>query len=103
MTKVINDLCQEIGFPITDWQPREHPRGARMQGKLCRLEPVDIDLHAADLFDAFRQNEDHRNWTYLPYGPFFSEQELRQWVASTCLGDDPCFSALLVITRKNSD
>ena len=95
MTEVINDLGQEIGFPIADWQTREHPRGARMQGKLCRLEPVDSDLHSADLFDAFRQDEDHRNWTYLPYGPFASQQELREWIASACMGNDPCFFAVI--------
>ena len=95
MTEVINELGQAIGFPITDWQTCEHPRGARMQGELCRLEPVDIDRHAADLFDAFHLDSDHHNWTYLPYGPFATQQALRQWMASACLGDDPCFFAVI--------
>ena len=102
MTEVINDLGQEIGFPIAGWQACEHPRGAQMQGKLCRLEPLNIDRHGADLFNAFRQDRDHRNWTYLPYGPFATEQELRQWMTSSCLGEDPCFFAVIDATSKRA-
>ncbi len=95
MSEFRNDLGQPIGFPVDDWQVREHPRGAQMQGRLCRLEPIDIDAHAANLFAAFGQDRDHRNWTYLPYGPFASEAELRDWIASACLGDDPCFFSVI--------
>jgi len=102
VTEVINDLGQAIGFPINDWQACEHPRGARMQGQMCRLEPVSIDIHAADLFDAFRRDRDHRNWTYLPYGPFAAEQELREWMASTCMGDDPCFFAVIDLASNRA-
>ncbi len=95
MSEFRNDLGQPIGFPVDDWQAREHPRGGQMQGRLCRLEPIDIDAHAANLFAAFGQDRDQRNWTYLPYGPFASEAELRDWIASACLGDDPCFFSVI--------
>jgi len=90
-----NDLGQAIGFPVTGWQRREHPRGAIMQGSLCRLEPIDAGRHAADLFAAFKLDRDEGNWTYLPYGPFQSEAELRDWISTTCLGDDPCFFSVI--------
>ena len=102
MTEVTNDLGQPIGFPIAGWQPCEHPRGAQMQGRRCSLEAVDIDQHAGDLFEAFRQDRDHRNWTYLPYGPFDNEQDLRDWMASTCLGDDPCFFSVIDSTNARA-
>jgi len=95
MAELTNDLGQPIGFPLPDWQACEHPRGAVMTGKLCRLEPVDVDKHASDLFAAFSQDRDSRNWTYLPYGPFATEAELRSWMLSTCLGDDPCFFSVI--------
>ena len=95
MPELTNDLGQPIGFPLPDWQACDHPRGAIMQGKLCRLEPVDVDKHAHDLFAAFSQDQDRRNWTYLPYGPFASEEELRSWMLSACLGDDPCFFSVI--------
>ena len=95
MAEIINELGQPVGFPVADWQPREHPRGATMDGSLCRLEPIDIDLHANDLFAAFSQDKDQRNWTYLPYGPFANEEDFRSWVLAACLGDDPCFFAVI--------
>jgi RimJ/RimL family protein N-acetyltransferase len=90
-----NELGQPIGFPVENWRPCEYPRGAQIQGRLCRLEPIDIDDHASDLFDAFSRDRDQRNWTYLPYGPFATEEELRAWMLSACLGDDPCFFSVI--------
>lgn len=95
MAEYINDLGQPIGFPTTDWKPCPHPRGAQMQGRLCSLKPIDIDEHAAQLFDAFSRDRDQCNWTYLPYGPFANEEELRTWIFSTCLSDDPCFFSVV--------
>jgi RimJ/RimL family protein N-acetyltransferase len=90
-----NELGQPIGFPMAGWQGCEHPRGAVMSGRLCRLEPIDAKRHAADLFAAFSEDRDEHNWTYLPYGPFLSEEELRDWIELTCLGDDPCFFSVI--------
>ncbi len=95
MTEILNDLGQPIGFPLADWTPRPHPRGASMRGALCRLEPIDIERDASDLFAAFSRDVDGRNWTYLPYGPFADEAELGNWIESTCLGDDPVFFSVI--------
>ena len=95
MTDCINELGQPVGKPIEGWSAREHPRNTLMQGKLCRLEPVDAEKHVQDLFLAFSEDQDQRNWTYLPYGPFGSEEETRSWISSTCLGDDPCFFSVI--------
>lgn len=100
MGKHFNDLGQATGFPMDHWEACVHPAGARLNGRLCRLEPVDIEKHADDLFAAFSSDQDHRNWTYLPYGPFADKSELTAWMARTCLGDDPCF---LVIIDLASD
>ncbi len=90
-----NDLGQPIGFPLVDWQICEHPRGARMQGRLCRLAPIDAERDAADLFDAFGEDARGFNWTYLPYGPFDSVAALRQWIEASCLAADPCFFSVI--------
>jgi RimJ/RimL family protein N-acetyltransferase len=90
-----NQLGQAIGFPVPGWCVSEHPRGARMQGRLCRVEPLDIDVHAGDLYRAFAEDRDGRNWTYLPYGPFASETDFREWMSESCLGDDPCFFSVV--------
>lgn len=95
MSDIVNSLGQPIGFPVVDWQSCPHPRGATMQGRLCRLEAIDIDTHGSDLFAAFSLDQDQRNWTYLPYGPFATEDDFRSWVLSACLGDDPCFFSVI--------
>ena len=95
MAQDYNELGQPIGFPVPGWCEGDHPRGRRMQGRLCVLEPLDIDAHAGDLYRAFAEDRDGRDWTYLPYGPFASEAELREWMAADCLGDDPCFFVIV--------
>ena len=72
-----------------------------MAGRFCRLEPIDTDKHCSDLFEAFTK-DDGRNWTYLPYGPFTQESELREWVASSCLGDDPCFYSVIDLANNKA-
>ncbi len=95
MSQITNKLGQPIGFPLDDWKACPHPRGATMEGRLCRLEPLDFERHAGDLFAAFAEDSDARNWTYLPYGPFTTEADFRSWLSSSCLGDDPCFFAVI--------
>ena len=95
MSQKTNPLGQPIGFPVEDWAGCAHPRGAIMEGRRCRLEPLDVDAHAGDLFAAFGEDTEARNWTYLPYGPFADEADFRGWLISSCLGDDPYFFAVI--------
>jgi len=90
-----NSLNQPIGFPLDNWQACKHPQGSLKQGRLCALEPIDLDRHSVDLFEAFSRDLDFHNWTYLPYGPFSSLAEFQDWITSTCLGDDPCFFTII--------
>jgi len=66
-----------------------------MQGRFCRLEPLDPDRHAEALFNANAADTDGRSWTYLAYGPFATLASYREWMSSTCLGDDPQFFAII--------
>ena len=90
-----NDLGQPIGFAVPDWQACPHPRGRVIEGRLCRLLPIDPDRDSADLAAAFGEDAEGRNWTYMPYGPLSGKVEVRAWIESTCLGDDPCFFSVI--------
>ena len=90
-----NELGQPIGAALPDWQPVAPPPRSPMEGRFCRVEPIDIDRHAADLFEAFRADKEGRIWTYMPYGPLASERAVRDWMAKVCLGDDPLFHAIV--------
>lgn len=60
-----NAYGQPIGPAVPDWAPRPRPARAAIQGRYCRLEPVDPDKHEPDLFAAYMAAPDSRDWTYL--------------------------------------
>jgi RimJ/RimL family protein N-acetyltransferase len=95
MTARVNDLGQPIGFPLPDWHPPPHPPREAMEGRFCRLEPIDPARHAADLYRAYALDADARHWTYLPYGPFADLDAYDEWMRATCLGDEPLVFAVV--------
>ena len=95
MTDHVNSLGQPIGFPLPAWSARPRPPRAAMEGRFCRVEPIEVGRHAADLHAANLEDEAGRNWTYLAYGPFERLEDYRDWMRGTCLGDDPLFHAIV--------
>ena len=95
MEPSLNDLGQPLGFPVPDWVSPSCPPREPMEGRFCRLEPLDPDRHAAALFAANASDEEGRSWTYLPYGPFRTLSSYRDWMNTCCLGDDPLFFAIV--------
>ncbi|MDZ7840111.1 MAG: GNAT family protein [Gammaproteobacteria bacterium] len=91
----INELGQPVGESVPGWHPPPRPPDEPMPGRLCRVERLDPVRHAGDLFEANLQDPSHRNWTYLPYGPFDSLEAYRHWVESKCMNDDPMFHAVV--------
>jgi RimJ/RimL family protein N-acetyltransferase len=71
-----------------------------MAGRLCRLEPLAAARHAEALHVAHAMDQEGRNWTYLPYGPFISAGEYRAWVESLQAGDDPVFYAIVELASE---
>lgn len=90
-----NALGQPIGFPLPDWKPCSPPPRTPMQGRTCRLEPLDPAKHATDLHAANISDTEGRIWTYLGYGPFDSEDGYRNWVEKDAMGNDPLFHAII--------
>lgn len=90
-----NDLGQVVGFDVPGWSGCPPPTRAPLEGRWCRLEPLDVAAHARPLYDALAEETDARGWTYLPYGPFASFDEFRAWMESTCFTEDVLFFAIL--------
>jgi RimJ/RimL family protein N-acetyltransferase len=95
MTEHRNSIGQPVGFPLRDWQARPRPPRVPMEGRFCRLEPLDPERHAVELFAANGEDKDRRNWTYLPYGPFERCEDYRLWLQQACGGDDPFFHTII--------
>ncbi len=85
---------QPVGLPLGDWKPPGLPPRESMEGRWCRLEPLDADRHGEALFAAMAADTDGSGWTYLAYGPFGSSADYREWMNATCLRDDPMFFAI---------
>jgi RimJ/RimL family protein N-acetyltransferase len=95
MTDYRNHLGQPIGFPVPGWTARPHPSRSVMTGRFCRLEPLEAARHAEQLYAAIQHDEEGRNWTYLPVGPFATLDDFRAWAAPASVGDDPIFFAVI--------
>ena len=95
MDRIMNELGLPVGLPLADWRARARPPKTVLEGRTCRVEPLDPARHAADLHEANLRDGEGRIWTYLPYGPFESLVAYRTWMERDCLGDDPLFHAIL--------
>lgn len=91
----VNSFGQPIGFAVPEWTPPNRPLREPMVGRFCRVEPLDIDRYADELYRANCLDTDNRIWTYLPYGPFESLESYLAWMNRACRGDDPLFHAVV--------
>jgi RimJ/RimL family protein N-acetyltransferase len=90
-----NEFGQPIGPAVPGWEPRPQPPRTALEGRWARIEPLDVEAHAASMFAAHATAEDGRRWTYLPYGPFDNlgsfEEQVRRWAETS----DPLFYAIV--------
>ena len=90
-----NEFEQPIGAPVPDWKGAEAPGRAPLTGRYCRIEPVDVERHAADLYDAYSSAADARDWTYLNVGPFDSLAASREHLTRMAASPDPLHHAVI--------
>jgi len=95
MDHTLNHLGQPVGPPLPGWRPPAAPERTALEGRYCRLEPLDAGRHAEALFQAYSADKIGRLWTYLPYGPFDRLDDFTAWIGRSCLTDDPLFFAVI--------
>jgi RimJ/RimL family protein N-acetyltransferase len=95
MTDLKNALGQPIGPPVPGWTERPRPPRTPIEGRYARIEILDAERHATQLFAANAADMDGGMWTYMPYGPFDLLEDYRHWVSTTGAGDDPLFHAII--------
>ena len=86
---------QPIGPAVENWSPRSLPPLTPMVGRYSRVEPLDIEKHAADLHAANRLDGEGKNWTYLNSDPFNDLEAYRTWLTKMSSGSDPMFHAII--------
>lgn len=85
---------QVSGAPVAS-RVRRPPARVPLEGMTVRLEPLDPDRHAADLYAVSHGDETARRvWTYLSYGPFTDLDEFTAWLRDRAASVDPLFFAV---------
>jgi RimJ/RimL family protein N-acetyltransferase len=95
MVYVLNHLDQPVGLPVPGWTPPAWPSREPLVGTFCRVEPLDVERHARDLYEANALDRQGRLWTYLSYGPFDTLESYTEWLHSAARSDDPLFYAIV--------
>ncbi|MCZ8152512.1 MAG: GNAT family protein [Rhodobacteraceae bacterium] len=80
------------GESLLGWKAADWPGDAPLIGRHVRLDRLDADAHAADLFSAFAGQD--ALWDYMPYGPFHSAAAYHRWAKEATAGRDPVFWAI---------
>jgi RimJ/RimL family protein N-acetyltransferase len=76
-----------------NWEPVEPPAREELRGTHVALRPV----RPADAEALFEVSRDPAIWTYLPYGPYESVDELRERLAWTEQSEDPLFFTIATL------
>jgi RimJ/RimL family protein N-acetyltransferase len=92
----IETMEEEALGPRLAWRPVHAPVPTILSSRYARVEPVDAERHAHDLFEASHGPDgDPAIWTYLGYGPFCGEAAFRSWLTERARSSDPLFFAIL--------
>ena len=95
-----NQFGQLLGHLVENWIPCQRPARAPIQGRYCILEPIEINKHAVKLFDVLAIDNQGESWTYLPYGPFDTISEFKDWLIKTMSDNDILLYAILDIKTQ---
>ena len=102
MTERLNPFGQPIGPELSNWRAPPRPGRHLLQGRFCRVEPLDVGQHARQLYDANALDPDGRMWAYLFSGPFAGFEEYRAWLEPKPASDDPLFFAFVDRARDQA-
>ena len=90
-----NELGQPIGPAVAAWRAPPRPPRAALAGRFCRLEPLAVARHGAQLYEANAHDRDGRMWTYLFSGPFATRAEYLEWLEPKQRSEDPLYFAIV--------
>ncbi|MBC8024753.1 MAG: GNAT family N-acetyltransferase [Steroidobacteraceae bacterium] len=90
-----NEYGQPIGFELTSWSPPPFPPHEPKSGRYARLAPLNVALHARDIFDAQRDDPNGERWTYSFSGPFADLDAYEKWMTDAQTSRDPQHYAIV--------
>ncbi|TCL21774.1 RimJ/RimL family protein N-acetyltransferase [Azotobacter chroococcum] len=98
-----HDNIAMIQEPQLDWQAARAPSRAPLSGLYVRLEPLDVERHGGDLWQALQgPNSDLLLWRYLPYGPFPERVSFDAWLSTSQASVDPLFFSVIDLASQHA-
>jgi RimJ/RimL family protein N-acetyltransferase len=91
----LNPYGQPVGPELPDWSARSRPARTELAGRYCRLEPVNPQRHAQQLYAAYMEAPDARDWTYLSDTRPEQAREFDSYLARLCASEDPLHFAII--------
>ena len=95
MPQDLNTFGQPVGPSLSGWTERLFPPLTPIMGRTCSLEPLNAERHAADLFAAYSEASDGRDWTYMFVGPFATLADYVGHVRAEAAKRDPQHHAII--------
>lgn len=82
----INQHGQIVNDRVPDWKGSHLLTRTPLNGRFCRLEPLDAARHADDLFEAYAQGDDS-DWTWLASTQPESVEATAHWLLGKVMDD----------------
>ncbi|REC95314.1 GNAT family N-acetyltransferase [Kushneria indalinina] len=94
MTAPTEPETAPVGEWISNWQPPNPFERTPLEGRDCRVEPLNVAAHGEALFDAWQADGASR-WIYLGGRPFDDRKSCLRWLEHQAVLRDPMFMALV--------
>ncbi|SCU82347.1 LAFA_0C10660g1_1 [Lachancea sp. 'fantastica'] len=75
-----NIYGQVVDDNVLNCAERQSPQRITLQGRHCRLEPLSVEKHSVELFEAFSETNVDRLLTYLPIEPFQTLDDYKEFM-----------------------
>jgi RimJ/RimL family protein N-acetyltransferase len=80
---------------LKDWTPRAKPDRKILEGRYCRLEPIDGSRHGEQLFEASTVSDAAERFRWLFEYPPRDRAEFQSWLDKVQVSEDPLFFAVV--------
>ena len=97
--QIPREIDPECGLPIGPALlrsgPAKNPQRIVLNGRYCRLEPLDPKSHGDDLYSASMPPDSTARFRYLPECAPTSMHEFSEWMVAAAKSKDPLFFAVI--------
>jgi RimJ/RimL family protein N-acetyltransferase len=80
---------------LNDWTPRAMPIRTNLDGRYCRLEPIEASKHGQQLFEASSVGDAAERFRWLFEYPPRNAQEFQPWLDKAEASEDPLVFAVI--------